>query len=89
MPAPFDGSQSSYKMMLDFYGMRLVDPATGQIGRSETPGPVDASWKRRYQGLLQNSHNYLRITRSKSFSFSRAADFSFSARASLCRPRAR
>ncbi len=53
-------------MMLDFYGMRLVDPATGQIGRSETPGLVDASWKRRYQGLLQNSHNYLRITRSKS-----------------------
>lgn len=52
-------------MMLDFYGMRLVDPATGQIGRSETPGPVNASWKRRYSNLLQNSHNYLRITRSE------------------------
>lgn len=52
-------------MMLDFYGMRLIDPTTGQIGRSETPAPVNASWKRRYSDLLQNSHNYLRITRSK------------------------
>jgi len=47
---------SSYELMLDFYGMRLVDRATGQVSRS-------LNYKERYDNLNRNSHNYLRITR--------------------------
>ncbi|XP_077978599.1 uncharacterized protein LOC144434030 [Glandiceps talaboti] len=46
----------SYKMMLDFYGMKLVNDKTGKLGRS-------GSWKDRYGNLNLSSHNYLRITR--------------------------
>ncbi|KAJ9454614.1 opioid growth factor receptor (ogfr) region protein [Diplonema papillatum] len=46
----------SYELMLDFYGMRLVDPATGTVGRSHAFIP-------RYANLHQSFHNNLRITR--------------------------
>jgi len=46
----------SYKIMLDFYGMKLVDVATGEVERSE-------SFEDRYKNLDWSSHNYLRITR--------------------------
>mmetsp|Transcript_8879 Transcript_8879/g.15215 ORF Transcript_8879/g.15215 Transcript_8879/m.15215 type:complete len:180 (+) Transcript_8879:42-581(+) len=46
----------SYQLMLNFYGMKLVDKETGQIGR-------DRHWKERYRHLNSSFHNYLRITR--------------------------
>lgn len=60
----------SYKMMLNFYGMDLLDERTGEIRRS-------AHWKctyttisifltrseGRYEHLSRSPHNYLRITR--------------------------
>lgn len=47
----------SYKLMLNFYGMRLVDMATGEIERQPD------YWQARYLNLRMNSHNYLRINR--------------------------
>jgi len=46
----------SYEMMLDFYGLRLVDRQTGQVERAE-------NWKDRFTNLNDYGHNYLRITR--------------------------
>ncbi|XP_025086132.1 opioid growth factor receptor-like protein 1 [Pomacea canaliculata] len=46
----------SYEMMLDFYGMKLVDRNNGQVQRSE-------KWKERFHHLNHSMHNYLRITR--------------------------
>ncbi|XP_070565597.1 opioid growth factor receptor-like [Ptychodera flava] len=46
----------SYEMMLDFYGMKLVDKEKGTIQRA-------ANWKERYSHLNRSTHNYLRITR--------------------------
>ena len=48
----------SYEMMLNFYGMELVNPKTGEIKRSK-------QWKSRYNNLNRNSHNFLRISKSK------------------------
>ncbi|XP_064601568.1 opioid growth factor receptor-like protein 1 [Liolophura sinensis] len=46
----------SYKMMLDFYGMKLKDEETGEVCRSE-------NWEDRFKHLNSSVHNYLRITR--------------------------
>ncbi|KAJ8299427.1 hypothetical protein KUTeg_023487 [Tegillarca granosa] len=46
----------SYKMMLDFYGMKLEDEETGQIVRGD-------NYKERFAHLNRSYHNYLRITR--------------------------
>ncbi|XP_006821062.1 uncharacterized protein LOC102805320 [Saccoglossus kowalevskii] len=46
----------SYEMMLDFYGMKLVNKDTGEIERAK-------HWEKRYQNLNWSMHNYLRITR--------------------------
>jgi len=46
----------SYELMLDFYGMKLVNRETGEIARSD-------NYKDRYYNLNTSSHNYLRITR--------------------------
>eukprot|EP01012_Entosiphon_sulcatum_P035375 TRINITY_DN4489_c0_g2_i1.p1 TRINITY_DN4489_c0_g2~~TRINITY_DN4489_c0_g2_i1.p1 ORF type:complete len:234 (+),score=69.12 TRINITY_DN4489_c0_g2_i1:76-777(+) len=59
-PAAMQRVQRSYEMLLDFYGMRLSDPATGAIARSDR-------WKECYRNLNGNSHNYLRITRILKF----------------------
>lgn len=49
----------SYKLMLDFYGLRLVDEKTGEVDYVE-----DKSLRKtRMRNLNQMSHNYLRITR--------------------------
>ena len=45
----------SYQLMLDFYGMKLVDKRTGEIARRK-------KYFRRYINLNQNSHNNLRIS---------------------------
>jgi len=47
----------SYELMLNFYGMALVDQTTGKIDRNPD------NWKSRYQNLNSSFHNYLRITR--------------------------
>ncbi|TSY83934.1 Opioid growth factor receptor [Bagarius yarrelli] len=46
----------SYKLMLDFYGIKLVDDETGEVARAE-------NWSERFENLNRNSHNNLRITR--------------------------
>jgi len=47
---------SSYRLMLEFYGMQLEDEGKGSIGR----GP---NWRERYEFLNTSMHNFLRITR--------------------------
>lgn len=47
---------SAYRMMLDFYGIELVDETTGKLQRA-------ANWKERLDHLNKSSHNFLRITR--------------------------
>ncbi|CAF1269992.1 unnamed protein product [Rotaria magnacalcarata] len=49
---------TSYELMLDFYGFRLIDKTTGELGRSS-----NGSYKERFRNLNSSSHNYLRITR--------------------------
>ncbi|XP_075718130.1 opioid growth factor receptor-like protein 1 isoform X2 [Rhinoderma darwinii] len=46
---------SAYKMMLDFFGLKLVDK-NGNVLRA-------ANWQDRFQHLNESQHNYLRITR--------------------------
>ncbi|XP_065902215.1 opioid growth factor receptor-like protein 1 isoform X2 [Dysidea avara] len=46
----------SYKMMLDFYGMRLKDDKTGEVERAD-------NWKERFSHLNHYTRNHLRITR--------------------------
>jgi hypothetical protein len=48
---------TSYKIMLDFYGMSLKDEKTGEVERNEK------IFENRYHNLNTSSHNYLRITR--------------------------
>lgn len=54
-PDAFKRVRRSYEMMLDFYGMKLVNEE-GKIERAE-------NWEERYRNLNRSSHNYLRITR--------------------------
>ncbi|KAL7837222.1 hypothetical protein SRHO_G00269330 [Serrasalmus rhombeus] len=46
----------SYKLMLDFYGIKLLDEETGKVCRAE-------HWEERFKNLDRNTHNNLRITR--------------------------
>ncbi len=46
----------NYRLMLDFYGMKLVDETTGEIARTD-------DYVARYDNLERCSHNFLRITR--------------------------
>ncbi|XP_043566838.1 opioid growth factor receptor-like protein 1 isoform X3 [Chiloscyllium plagiosum] len=45
-----------YEIMLDFYGIKLVNRKTGAVKRAP-------HWKERFNNLNQRSHNNLRITR--------------------------
>ncbi|ELR17172.1 opioid growth factor receptor (ogfr) region protein, putative [Acanthamoeba castellanii str. Neff] len=47
----------SYRLMLNFYGLRLVSEVTGEVAR--WPG----IWRDRYDNLNWSGHNNLRITR--------------------------
>ncbi|KAK7454035.1 hypothetical protein VKT23_011546 [Stygiomarasmius scandens] len=49
----------SYKLMLDFYGMQLLDEETGELGRPSPP----RRYAPRYKNLLRSTHNNLRISR--------------------------
>eukprot|EP00026_Physarum_polycephalum_P012279 Phypoly_transcript_12571.p1 GENE.Phypoly_transcript_12571~~Phypoly_transcript_12571.p1 ORF type:complete len:202 (+),score=19.74 Phypoly_transcript_12571:172-777(+) len=46
----------SYKLMLDFYGLVLVDEHTGEVARAK-------HYKSRYDNLNNSHHNFLRISR--------------------------
>lgn len=46
----------SYKLMLDFYGIKLRNKATGEVERA-------ANWRERFDNLNRHTHNSLRITR--------------------------
>ncbi|KAK1157768.1 opioid growth factor receptor-like [Acipenser oxyrinchus oxyrinchus] len=46
----------SYKLMLGFYGIELVDEGTGEVRRAN-------NWEERFSNLNRNSHNNLRISR--------------------------
>jgi hypothetical protein len=46
----------SYKLMLDFYGLRLADELRGTVGRAP-------NWRNRFRNLNDHSHNTLRLTR--------------------------
>ncbi|XP_051532347.1 opioid growth factor receptor-like [Myxocyprinus asiaticus] len=46
----------SYKLMLDFYGIQLVNECTGDVARAR-------NWQDRFRNLNRNTHNNLRITR--------------------------
>ncbi|XP_051768375.1 opioid growth factor receptor-like protein 1 [Ctenopharyngodon idella] len=46
----------SYKLMLDFYGICLVNEKTGEVKRTN-------DWEERFSNLNRYSHNNLRITR--------------------------
>ncbi|KAM3922343.1 uncharacterized protein RB166_011547 [Leptodactylus fuscus] len=47
---------NSYKIMLGFYGILLLDEETGKVSRAK-------NWKERFRNLNNHSHNNLRITR--------------------------
>ncbi|KII90568.1 hypothetical protein PLICRDRAFT_39145 [Plicaturopsis crispa FD-325 SS-3] len=57
--AIIDRLVSSYTLMLDFYGMRLVSRDTGLVDRSLPP----RDYARQYRNLVRSSHNNLRISR--------------------------
>ncbi|EIN12649.1 hypothetical protein PUNSTDRAFT_61019 [Punctularia strigosozonata HHB-11173 SS5] len=50
---------ASYELMLDFYGMRLLDPDTGLLQRSLPP----RNFEGQYRNLVRSMHNNLRISR--------------------------
>ncbi|KAJ7784428.1 opioid growth factor receptor conserved region-domain-containing protein [Mycena metata] len=58
-PRALERLLASYKLMLDFYGMRLVSEETGAVDRALPPRNYGA----RYENLVRSSHNYLRISR--------------------------
>ncbi|XP_027032113.2 opioid growth factor receptor-like isoform X2 [Tachysurus fulvidraco] len=47
---------TSYKLMLDFYGIELISEETGEVRRA-------TNWTERSANLNRNTHNNLRITR--------------------------
>lgn len=51
-----DRVRDAYAMMLEFYGLRLVDNNTGRVERS-------SDWAARFAHLDSASHNFLRISR--------------------------
>jgi hypothetical protein len=53
-----------YRIMLAFYGLRLVNETTGELALEDTvSAPSPASYLRRFHNLESNPHNFLRITR--------------------------
>eukprot|EP00667_Euglena_gracilis_P019981 EG_transcript_21510 len=55
-PACLERVRRSYEMMLDFYGMQLVNSETGEVRRSD-------GYRPQYDNLDASGHNLLRITR--------------------------
>ncbi len=55
-PVTRDRVVRCYELMLDFYGFVLVSRDTGEVERS-------AQYAERFRNLVQNQHNFLRISR--------------------------
>ncbi|GAA5821302.1 hypothetical protein JCM3770_004579 [Rhodotorula araucariae] len=54
----------SYRLMLSFYGLRLVDAYTGELALADdVAAPAPSSFLRRFANLERNMHNFLRVTR--------------------------
>ncbi|GAA5976964.1 hypothetical protein JCM5350_007510 [Sporobolomyces pararoseus] len=54
----------SYRIMLEFYGLKLISPLTGELALEDSvPAPSPNSYLKRFENLEKNSHNFLRITR--------------------------
>ncbi|GAA5966802.1 hypothetical protein JCM3765_004275 [Sporobolomyces pararoseus] len=58
----------SYRIMLEFYGFKLVSPLTGELTLdlsqdSNSSSSSIPSYLKRFENLENNSHNFLRITR--------------------------
>ncbi|XP_073539064.1 uncharacterized protein [Phyllobates terribilis] len=47
---------AAYKLMLEFYGIKLLNIHTGKVTKAE-------NWRERFENLNTHSHNNLRITR--------------------------
>ncbi|BGP25546.1 opioid growth factor receptor-like protein [Rhodotorula toruloides] len=63
-PAAMSRFLESYRIMLAFYGLTLVNPETGEVAlRDEVPAPHPSSYLRRLRNLEERSHNWLRVTR--------------------------
>ncbi|BGP49203.1 hypothetical protein JCM10450v2_005086 [Rhodotorula kratochvilovae] len=63
-PAAMSRLLQSYRLMLSFYGLRLVSPMTGELALAdEVPAPAHGSFLRRFANLERNMHNFLRVTR--------------------------
>ncbi len=50
----------AYKMMLDFYGMRLLEQSSGEIARAKN---TQLSQERYNSAIIRSLHNHLRISR--------------------------
>ncbi len=59
-PAIQERILKSYKLILGFYGVELVDVESGSLRRAH-------NYKERYWNLNAKTHNYLRITRILKF----------------------
>ena len=67
-PVCMNNVMGNYRLMLRFYGMRLVNESTGEIGRNtEELSNGLPLWKQQYHNLSTHSHNFLRITRILKF----------------------
>ncbi|GAA5989729.1 hypothetical protein JCM11641_002185 [Rhodosporidiobolus odoratus] len=54
----------SYRIILSFWGLRLICPKTGLLGLSDAPSaPNPGSYLMRFRNLERNGHNWLRVTR--------------------------
>ncbi|GAA6040591.1 hypothetical protein JCM8097_008054 [Rhodosporidiobolus ruineniae] len=63
-PKAMERLMESYRIILAFYGLRLVSPVTGELAVEDSvPAPNAASYLRRFRNLEQNPHNFLRMTR--------------------------
>ncbi|GAA5993321.1 hypothetical protein JCM10908_001428 [Rhodotorula pacifica] len=63
-PAAMSRLLESYRIMLAFYGLRLVDETTGELDLEDSEAaPSPGSYLRGFRNLETNSHNFLRITR--------------------------
>lgn len=51
-PALLIRVRRAYELMLDFYGMRLLDTESGLVGRK------DSGWEERYQNLVCESSRF-------------------------------
>ncbi|GAA5935481.1 uncharacterized protein JCM15063_001050 [Sporobolomyces koalae] len=62
-PIAMDRLLESYKIMLAFYGFKLVDPTTGELEIQTSSPNTQRHYSKRFENLERNPHNFLRITR--------------------------